>query len=677
MRAVVFDRVSHRIVTAAAVVGLLAVPSTAARVAAAFLAIGVLPGLAVAPRSSRDAALGVGTALSPVMFAAFTLLALFAGLHVNVAAWIGVAAGLALFVAWGRSSAPGETVSTGHRTGALVGLAIAAAAVMAFALPLTDTWWRWREDSWFHAAVADKLTRDGLPLTDPYFAGLRLQYPYCYHAILSACASLTGIDFFRAMILVNAIALTSCALAFHALSGLFSRRAGPRVLGLCVWLFAMNGWFYLFYPLRLARALAGRSHGLELLRQFFPWTPAGHATAFNLVSVEGNQFMFLDKFMVGTAFSLTLGLAASLLYLLLSARRGAWSSRHDVAFVLCIAGTLAMHVVTGVTLALATALVLALLLWIRAQPSRGGPAYVRLLGWIVLGVAVTIPYLRSVAAQSGGGGPGVGLAFQPAYALGLLADILPALVLALVFFRRSSEHRDTPEIIGARAFAELSVSATGMLALWTLWVLIGALTVDLTTNNETKFAFLLQLPLAALAVGAFERLWNHAGARRAALAVVASASLPLHLLYYHHAVRDASTAVVSEGERAAYAWIRTTAPRDAVFLEADDIVRVPVLASRDLYWGNDTYARNWGYPADEMSARKRLRDTVFSPAGPSADDLARLRSLQRRVFVVFRIHGRMHGDDRTTVPVRFDDHADVFQRKFATDEIAVWELTVE
>jgi hypothetical protein len=62
-------------------------------------------------------------------------------------------------------------------------------------------------DSWFHAAVTQKLLRDGLPVTDPYFAGLRLQYMYFYHVILAACVSLTHIDALHAMIVVNAIAL--------------------------------------------------------------------------------------------------------------------------------------------------------------------------------------------------------------------------------------------------------------------------------------------------------------------------------------------------------------------------------------------------------------------------------------------------------------------------------------
>jgi hypothetical protein len=79
--------------------------------------------------------------------------------------------------------------------------------------------------------------------------------------------------------------------------------------------------------IRLARAFTGQTHGGAMLREFFPWSPSGHATAMALIGVEGNQFMFLDKFMLGTAFSLTFSLAASMLFLLLSARRGAWSAR--------------------------------------------------------------------------------------------------------------------------------------------------------------------------------------------------------------------------------------------------------------------------------------------------------------------------------------------------------------
>lgn len=660
------DRMSHRAAIAAIVCVLLGIPWEPTRIVAVFFAAGVLPGLAVVSRIrfSLDAALGIGTAISPVIFAVLVLFAMLTGADVHRAAFLAGVVGLALFVMFaGRTRA-----SEGDDRRSLVGasMVLLVAAIVALSLPLAETWWRVREDSWFHAAVANKLARDGLPLTDPYFAGLRIQYMYAYHAIVAACATLAGIDFFRAMILVNAIALASSVSAFHALTGQLSRRRGPRVLATCLWVFGLNGWFYLSYPVRLARAVFGDTQGLEALRQLFPWTPPGHATAMSLISVEDNQFMFLDKFMIGTALSLTFGLAASLLLLLIRARRGDWSFRHDVAFFLCIAGATLLHLVTGLTIALVTAAVLALLLLVRAQPSPGGPSYARLVLWIVCALAATAPYIFSVMPGEGGA-VSVEFRLQRSQAIGLLFAVAPALLFACFFLR--SKSRDTQDTLGAWPFAEMSLSATGIVLLWTALIAVAALTVDLVTNNETKFAFLLLLPLAALATGAFERGWDTPRTRRFIVVAVASATLPLHALYFHHAVRDASTFDVSDSERAVYAWLAKSAPADAVILEEGDNVRIPVLASRDVYWGTEGYARNWGYPQDEMIARRRVRDAVFSKAGPSEVDMIRLRALERPVFVVYRIHD----GDMIDAPERFENDRR-FRGRFATREIAVWEL---
>ena len=127
---------------------------------------------------------------------------------------------------------------------------------------------------------------------------------------------------------------------------------------------------------------------------------------------------------------------------------------------------------------------------------------------------------------------------------------------------------------------------------------------------------------------------------------------------------------VGEQEHATYAWIRKSAPRDAVFIEEQDNVRVPVLASRDLYWGTEGYARNWGYPEEEMVHRKRLRDAVFSEAGPSAEDIARLRALGRPVFVIYRVKE----DDLIDAGEKFNAHAQTFKGRFTTRELAVWEI---
>jgi hypothetical protein len=70
-----------------------------------------------------------------------------------------------------------------------------------------------------------------------------------------------------------------------------------------------------------------------------------------------------------------------------------------------------------------------------------------------------------------------------------------------------------------------------------------------------------------------------------------------------------------------------------------------------------------------MIARKRVRDAVFSEAGPSEVDMIRLRSLERPVFVVYRLHA----DDMIDAAERFQNDKR-FRGRFATREIAVWEL---
>lgn len=663
----------QRLGIAAIVAALCFAPLTPFRLLGFFLAAGVLPGVGIASRSRFRAAesIGLGTAISPVVFGVCVLVAMWTGAAVHTAAWTAAGVSLLIFVAaWRSGTTPEDAID--RRALAGIAIVILIAAVMCFGLPLAKLWWRARSDSWFHAAVTNKLLRDGLPVTDPYFAGLRLQYMYFYHAILAACVSITRIDALHAMILVNAIALTSCAAAFHALAGLFSRRVGARVLGTALWLFGMNGWFYLFYVTRFARTFSGEHQGMAALRALFPWSPNGHDTAMALISVEGNQFMFLDKFMLGTAFSLTFSLAAVMLFLLLAARRGAWSARHDAVLFLCAAGTMLLHPMTGITLAAVTAAVLALLLLVRSQTARGGPSYARLVGALAAGVAVTIPYVRSMMPGKESGDAMAFFSFQPIFALGLLADILPALVLAILFLRHAGEDTDTPKRLGARPFFGLTLSGTGILAVWFIFMLMVALTVNLTTNNETKFSFFLWLPLCALAVGCFDRAWESPSRRRWVLVVVASATLPLHALYFHHAVRDRSTLAISDHERAVYQWIEKSTPQDAVFIEEDDIVRVPVLADRDTYWGTETYAHNWGYPPAEMSARRDLRDHIFSSEGPGDDDILQLRVLGRPVYVIWR----MKENDLIGTNQRFQGNSHL-RAGFMTSEVAVWEVILD
>ena len=60
------------------------------------------------------------------------------------------------------------------------------------------------------------------------------------------------------------------------------------------------------------------------------------------MSVEGNQFFFLDKFMLGTAFSLTLGLLCVSLALLLFARAREWQRTFAFFYAVSLAGMLCL-----------------------------------------------------------------------------------------------------------------------------------------------------------------------------------------------------------------------------------------------------------------------------------------------------------------------------------------------
>ncbi|HKW15746.1 MAG TPA: hypothetical protein VJS69_14770, partial [Candidatus Krumholzibacteria bacterium] len=209
-------------------------------------------------------------------------------------------------------------------------------------------------------------------------------------------------------------------------------------------------------------------------------------------------------------------------------------------------------------------------------------------------------------------------------------------------FHRAADHTDTADVFGSRPVAAITLSGSGLLGVWFIFALLVALTVDLPVNNENKFSFFLWLPLCVLATGCFERAWDWRSRRYAALLVLVSATLPLHMLYFHHAVRDKSTLAISADEQASYEWIASNTPRDAVFIEAGDAVRVPVLADRDDYWGTEAYARNWSYPTGEMFARHAIRDHAFSAGGLTDADVARLRTLGRPVFVISETAGGEH-----------------------------------
>jgi hypothetical protein len=207
---------------------------------------------------------------------------------------------------------------------------------------------------------------------------------------------------------------------------------------------------------------------------------------------------------------------------------------------------------------------------------------------------------------------------------------------------------------------------------WILGVTSIALVVDLPTTNETKFSFLLFIPLAALAVGGLNQLWHSRRGRIFAIAIVAASILPLNAIYYYHAFRDTTAFEVTEDEEEMYEWIRNAVPRTAIFFEENDVVRIPVLAGRDQYWGTEAYAYNWGYHPAEIITRRGIRDAIYSGRELNDYEKKTLRALNRRIYVVYRVKP----DDLINATERFKGQP-AFKGRYGTPRIAVWELSLE
>lgn len=612
--------------------------------------IGFAPALALASRLRLSAVgtLAFTSTLSPVLVGGVTLILLLVEVQIALAPWISVAAFLILYLA----AAPGTlSVREGERRLLVaVGVTVLVTSLLVFLLPLTDMWWRVRSDSWFHAAVLNRLGSRGLPLEDPYFSGLRLQYMYFYHVILLCVSRFTGLGPFFSMIFLNFLALTGLSLAFVWLTGFFARRALPRICALILCLFGMNGFFYLFFAGRLARALLGETRGASQFQHFFSLTPAGHDTAQRFLTIGNNQFLFLDKFMLGTALSLTLGLICICLGCAMTAKSRVrdrrshteppstrwredalnepparvWSAWHGAAFVIAVAAVLLLHLIMGFALIVPFigAFVIESATRTRRRITVSREDIVLFL-LVALALAIAFPYVRSVM-PTGERSSSYGFALQPLHLVGIVSGILPGILILIPVFgtRRESDFPRRPE--------------DRFLAAWSATLLVLALVVNLPTTNESKFVYPLFIPLAAASAAGFAALLDR---RRPvfALLYLLLATLPLNAVYFSNAFRDTTAFTLADDEKSFYELISAGSAADAVFLEDRDLVRIPVLAGKDQYWGTEAYAHNWSYPDAEMARRRALRDRVYEGEGWRNEDALEVETLERPFYIVCRL----------------------------------------
>lgn len=605
--------IAVRIVMAAVIAALSLAPWAPGRALAALVLAGALPGLCLIRTGGDRIGSGIALALSPHLFAATVLIGLATGAGAGAAAALGLAF-------WTIAYAGGGTAPSlrfrGSRPAWIAAAAIALAGLCWLGPALAGPGWRLAGDDGFNIAVASRISRAGLPVVDPWFTPLRPDVSFAWHALVAAVAAGTGAGVQTAAVIVNLVALAGFGAAFFGVSGLFVRRPWPRLLALVVALFAVTG---------------GEGFGVAS-----------------------------PSVLVPAPLCVLLGLVAA-------ARMGWWGRRLAIAWTAVFPALILSDVPTGLLALAVTVGMLGFQHAIRAHPEKGGPEYATLLGLALAGSAVTIPYV--VGAMPNGGPPlDVGWQGSGSFSWHLLGVMLLAAPFLRWQARRDQAATGGSELVTGRFYAGFSFAAAGMLCAWWLGVVVLALFVSV--RGDAAFAWLLFLPVALFAAGGLERLWRTRGGRAlAVLLVFMCVATPANVDVIEDAFSGGGRPEISEHERAVYHWIAQSSPEDAVFFEFDDMVRVPALARRDLYWGSQAGAHLRSYSTDELVARRRMRDAVCSDRGISMAQARTLRALGRRVFLVYR----SRPDDLYDASQIFRDRP-AYEGRFATPTVSVYEI---
>jgi hypothetical protein len=593
-----------------------------------YFCLAVLPGIALIAWMGRDirnignqaAALGLGpifggSAVALLMLSGFSLTVAVgaAGLMFAVAAAVGI----------GRSTAGDSPEVSGETDGSTRGawlIAFAAIALVAV-FPLFREGWRLWSDAWFHVAVVNELETFGLPPTDPFFSGLPLQYMWLYHVYTAGLSQAAAVDPSWAMALVNLQAVACLVLATFALSSSLRASVSGAALSSAFVLVGMNGLFWIFLPLKLAKTVVGDVRGWDEL--------AGQLSLFSLhmmrmrvfVSVWKSQPFFLDKFIVATAFSL--GVCLSVVFALFAFKYVANGRRSACAIsAFAIGGVALYHTPTAVAFGGAAGLALIATAILSPQPYRRRA--IALVIWMGAAALLITPYLYNVASgkESSQFVP-LGLSFKKVGCI--IVSCLTALLLAGPSILRFLRSRSSPLYF-------YGLFAMGALIISLVLILPGPNTYDKTPY----FAFLPLAPVAGWGIAALYK--RGTTPRRRALIAVALviAIMPSTVFVYAAYITNLGRPPAPPEDKIMYEWAQQHTPREAIFLENHDRVGIAVLGPRRLLWGRESYADQWGYDVDEMAARRGLRNRVFSEDPMSIEIAEELSNYGEHVYVIVR-----------------------------------------
>ncbi len=638
-----------------------------------FPLLGFFPGLAAARllplESGALARWALGLAASPLVATVAALALVGAGLPLPAAGRVVAALAWALWVAleW-RASRPAAGPPAGPER-FLWAWAIGGALVVAIVM-FANPHLRLRGDAWVHGGIVWEIIERGLPPQDPRFAGLTLNYVWCFNCFVALLATLRGGDPFTFMAISNAASLFA-VLALGALlaravwGGARAAVGGAVLLGL-----AYNAGVWMLWPLRLVRAFVGHDRGPAALASEFAqshWSDA--LVIFSLNAPFSFMASFLDKFLHGTAINIAYAMMLVYLWAMVRALDGArWAAWGWGAAA--VSAMLLFHGVVGLSVAPVAIGTLALA-WVLAGRLPWLPARARLASFAVAtgaGALLATPYTLAISrgwASSKSGLKHSYLHVDPA----MLWTIVTALAVAL-WFARGPLRRVVRERRGVAAV--LALYAAGMIAF--------ACVVSLPLGNHVKFVFQAFAALAVLGsvgfhdeLAAWRRVLGRAGAAAVfALVLCAPAALTVRGYLLDRPEAGTPEAPRGPGEEALYAWMRENLPVDAVVVDDRYRALVMVEARRQMLLGDFSGPERAAYPLDQVLERRAVMADLYGPADSLERDVALLARLHRPAYVLVRESDfAAPGSSRP----RLGAHPDRFEGVYSRDGFVVYHVS--
>jgi len=602
--------------------------------ASAYVRLGLFPGMALAawlPLADGRARMALGLALSPLVAVLAGWLCLEAGLGLGPAGVLVFAAGAFVWTV-ARLWRPAAAAPAGATLPGSVLLLGCAWAALIVAVAVANPHVPYRSDAWYHGGIVWNIIERSIPPEDPRFAGLPANYMWIYHLFIALQTVSVDGNPFRMMTLFNIVNVATCTwMAGLAGMALWRERGAAAGTALLVTLgFSAGAW--ILSPLRGVRGLIGQTRGWShVLAEYRGIDFDSWHVLDALTPPFAHMVSFADKFIVSTALSYAWILLLTYLWALAAHARG---GRAAPMLVLGLAalGMMLFHGVVGLAVIPVAIAVLGLMTLMRlplGAPYVGSRAP---LAVTALAAALGAPYLWSITRGWTPAHSGLEQhLLQPSFTqtVTLVTALAFAFALAWAPARRAWRDREP---------------AATLMALFALGLAGVALIVNLPDDNESKLVFLAFVPVALLGGRALVpwlgRVRHRTGIAGVAL-VIAWLFVLAPLLVARGVAVDPEQHTAPEmrltpGARALYAWIRTSTPRDAMFVDAEYRDLVMVLGHRPVLLGTRRGPEKAGYPLSQVLKRRAVMEDLYGAAGDLDADFAVLEGLKRPVYLIYR-----------------------------------------